>query len=177
MTRASSSVARLNGPCRSRHWSQARFTKSAGTPAAVTCKFPFTEIASRRDAAAACLVSSRSSMCHPNVETWAWICVATASIPGARSPDNAFTSCQALTWSSKSNPAPLVDRSVAGAGFTLSPRDDFSFELFLDAVVVNKDVASSHAAFLNSSGGFRSGFSQTSSFNSQSRVVPVQRSG
>ena len=44
-------------------------------------------------------------------------------------------------------------------------------------VVVNKDVASSHAAFLNSSGGFRSGFSQTSSFNSQSRVVPVQRSG
>ncbi|MBG6220156.1 sulfur carrier protein ThiS, partial [Janthinobacterium sp. CAN_S1] len=31
------------------------------------------------------------------------------------------------------------------------------------AVVVNKDVASSHAAFLNSSGGFRSGFSQTSS--------------
>ncbi|MEM8518722.1 hypothetical protein RCH05_003286, partial [Janthinobacterium sp. CAN_S7] len=32
------------------------------------------------------------------------------------------------------------------------------------AVVVNKDVASSHAAFLNSSGGFRSGFSQTSSF-------------
>ncbi|MGF6183578.1 hypothetical protein ABIB42_004635, partial [Massilia sp. UYP32] len=31
------------------------------------------------------------------------------------------------------------------------------------AVVVNKDVASSHAAFLNCSGGFRSGFSQTSS--------------
>ena len=46
-----------------------------------------------------------------------------------------------------------------------------------NTVVVNKDVASSHAAFLNSSGGFRSGFSQTSSFNSQSRVVPVQRSG
>ena len=42
-------------------------------------------------------------------------------------------------------------------------------------VVVNKDVASSHAAFLNSSGNFRSGFSQTSSFISQSRVA--QRSG
>lgn len=44
-------------------------------------------------------------------------------------------------------------------------------------VVVNKDVASSHAAFLNSSGAFRSGFSQTSSLNFQSRVVPDQRSG
>ena len=45
------------------------------------------------------------------------------------------------------------------------------------AVVVNKDVASSHAAFFNSSCGFLSGFSQTSSSNSQSRVVPVQRPG
>jgi hypothetical protein len=74
-------------------------------------------------------------MCHPNVETWAWICVATASIPGARSPDITFTNCQALIYSSKSNPAPFIDRNVAGAGFTLSPRDDFSFELFLDEAI------------------------------------------
>ncbi|EKU82163.1 hypothetical protein HMPREF9710_02474 [Massilia timonae CCUG 45783] len=51
------------------------------------------------------------------------------------------------------------------------------FERTTLSVVVNKDVASSHAAFLNCSGGFRSGFSQTSSFNSQSRVAPLQRSG
>jgi hypothetical protein len=49
--------------------------------------------------------------------------------------------------------------------------------LTLIPVVVNKDVASSHAAFRNSSGAFRSGFSQTSSLNFQSRVALDQRSG
>jgi hypothetical protein len=45
------------------------------------------------------------------------------------------------------------------------------------AVVVNKDVASLHAASFTNSGSARSGLSQTSSFNFQSLVAPDQRSG
>ena len=67
-----------------------------------------------------------------------------------------------------------LQKSVREISQERSKTGDFKVDV---PVVVNKDVASSHAAFLNSSGGFRSGFSQTSSFNSQSRVVPVQRSG
>ncbi|MBJ7310989.1 hypothetical protein H7U20_12385 [Rugamonas sp. CCM 8940] len=44
-------------------------------------------------------------------------------------------------------------------------------------VVVNKVVASLHAASFTNSGSARSGLSQTSSFNFQSLVAPDQRSG
>ncbi|MCY1463092.1 hypothetical protein D9M71_809400 [compost metagenome] len=80
-------------------------------------------------------VSSRSSMPHPKVETWACTCVTTPPIPGACSPDRAFTNCQALIRSSNSNPAPLVDRSVADARFALPPRGAFGFDLFLDGAI------------------------------------------
>src|SRR3546814_17285606 len=74
-------------------------------------------------------------MRHPKVETWAWTCVTTPPIPGACSPDRAFTNCQALIRSSNSNPAPLVDRSVAGARFALPPRGAFGFDVFLDGAI------------------------------------------
>src|SRR3990167_740008 len=80
-------------------------------------------------------VSSRSSMRQPKIETWAWICVTTPPIPGACSPDRAFTNCQALIRSSNSNPAPLVDRSVAGARFALLLRGAFGFDVFLGFVI------------------------------------------
>ena len=134
VTKASPSVERLNSPCWSRHCSQAHVTKSAGKPAAVTCKLPFAEIASRRGAVVPWAVSSRSSMRHPKVETWAWTCVATP-IPSACSPARAFTNCQALIRSSNSNPAPLVDRSVAGARFAVLSRGAFGFDVFLDGAI------------------------------------------
>src|SRR5450830_45103 len=74
-------------------------------------------------------------MRHPKVETWAWICVITLSIPAPCSPAKAFTSCQALIRSSNSNPAPLIDRSVADARFTLAPRGAFGFDVFLGGAI------------------------------------------
>ena len=55
-----------------------------------------------------------------------------------------------------------------------------AFELMqaeLGTVFVNVVVMSLHAHCFNSSGGMRSGLSQTSSFNSQLRVEPDQRCG
>ncbi|MNO55254.1 hypothetical protein D3C76_457410 [compost metagenome] len=132
---ARQSVVRFNGPCESRHWSQARVTKSLGRPAAVTCGLPLAEIASRRGESGSWAVSNRSSICHPMVETWAWICVITPSIPGARSPDRALTICQALIRSSKSKPAPLVDRNVAGPPFPLRPADAFESDVLFDRAI------------------------------------------
>lgn len=53
-------------------------------------------------------------------------------MPGACSPDSVFTNCQALISSSNSNPAPLVDRSVADTRFTLPPRGAFCLVVFFD---------------------------------------------
>ncbi len=63
--------------------------------------------------------------------------VATASTnasfaPDARSPESAFTRCDAHTRCSKSTPAPLVDRSVAGVHFALPPHCAESFGDRLD---------------------------------------------
>jgi hypothetical protein len=52
----------------------------------------------------------------------------------ASSPESAFTNCQALIKSSNSNPAPLVDRSVAGARFASQLRA-FGFDVFLGGVI------------------------------------------
>ncbi len=56
----------------------------------------------------------------------------TPPTPGACSPDRAFTNCQALIKSSNSNPAPLIDRNVPGAGLALLSREAFGFDVFLD---------------------------------------------
>ncbi|MGF6482858.1 hypothetical protein QFZ91_005085 [Paraburkholderia sp. JPY419] len=54
---------------------------------------------------------------------------------------------------------------------------DVSDELAAAAVFVNVVVMSLHAHCFNSTGGIRSGLSQTSSFNSQLRVERDQRCG
>lgn len=74
-------------------------------------------------------------MCQPKAETWDWICVTTCSIPGARSPDMAFTICHALTRSSNSNPAPLVDRSVAEKLLAIPLAGAFRVRGFLEEVI------------------------------------------
>ena len=71
-------------------------------------------------------------MRHPKVETWAWSWVIAPPIPGAISPERAFTSCQPLIRSSNSNPAPLVDRKVAGGRFSPLAGDAFGFDFGLD---------------------------------------------
>ncbi len=125
----------LKGPSKSLHCSQALLRKSLGSPVAVTCVFPFAEIASRWVELLSRDVIKRSSIRQPKSYTWAWTLVAPPPTPGTCSPERDLAISQALTKSSKSNPAPLLDLTVADVGFLDLPVCSTGFGLPLEGAI------------------------------------------